>query len=170
MENVKVLISKKNIEKKVSYLAKKINRDLKNKDIIIISILTGSVIFCCDIIRHLDFDFHLDFIRACSYKGKKSTNKIKLISSEKLDVKNKDVLIIEDICDTGQTLSYIKERLLKKKAKTVKICVLINKNTKKIKYTNIDYTGFNIGNKFVVGYGLDCNDKYRGLPYIGILK
>ena len=170
MKNIQVLISKKEINKKVISLAKRINRDFKNKDIIIISILTGSVVFCCDIIRNLNINFSLDFIRASSYKGKISTNKIKLISAENLDIKNKDVLIIEDICDTGQTLAYIKERMLKKKAKSVKICVLINKNIKKIKTVDIDYTGFDIDNKFIVGYGLDYNNKYRGLPYIGILK
>ena len=170
MKNIKVLISKKKIEKKVLSLAKKINKDFKNKNIVIISILTGSVVFCCDIIRKLRIGFCLDFIRASSYKGRNSTNKIKLISSENLDLKGKDILIIEDICDTGQTLAYIKDLLLKKKAKTVKICVLINKNIKIVKCVDIDYTGFNVDNKFIVGYGLDYNDKYRGLPYIGVLK
>jgi hypoxanthine phosphoribosyltransferase len=170
MKNVKILISKRDINKKVLSLAKKINKDFKNKDLIIISVLTGSVVFCCDIIRNLNIDFCLDFIRVSSYNGRNSTNKIKLISSENFNIENKDVLIIEDICDTGQTLAYIKDLLLKKKAKTVKICALINKNVKKVKYVDIDYTGFNVDNKFIVGYGLDYNDKYRGLPYIGILK
>ncbi len=170
MKNIKVLISKRDINKKVLSLAKKINKDFKNKDLIIISVLTGSVVFCCDIIRNLDIDFYLDFIRVSSYRGKNSTNKIKLISTENLDIKNKDVLIIEDICDTGQTLAYIKELLLKKKAKTVRICTLINKKVKKVKCVDIDYTGFNIDDKFIVGYGLDYDNKYRGLPYIGILE
>ena len=170
MKNIKVLISKRDINKKVLSLAKKINKDFKNKDLIIISVLTGSVVFCCDIIRNLNIDFRLDFIRVSSYNGKISTNKIKLISSENFNITDKDVLIIEDICDTGQTLAYIKGLLLKKKARTVKICTLINKNVKKVKLVDIDYTGFNIGNKFIVGYGLDYNDKYRGLPYIGILE
>lgn len=170
MKNIEVFISKKDINKKILSLSKKINRDFKDKDIIIISILTGSVIFCCDLIRKLNIDFCLDFMRVSSYKGKKSTNKINLISAENLDIKNKDILIIEDICDTGQTLAYIKDLLLKKKAKSVKTCVLINKNIKKIKKIDINYIGFNIENKFVVGYGLDFNNRYRELPYIGILK
>jgi hypoxanthine phosphoribosyltransferase len=126
-------------------------------------------VFCSDIIRQLKTVFSLDFIRVASYKYKKSTNNIELISSVRTDVRGKDVLIIEDIYDTGKTLSYIKNMLLKKKVKSLKTCVLVNKKTTKQEETGIDYVGFNIEDEFIVGYGLDYNGKYRGLPYIGVL-
>ena len=117
----------------------------------------------------MNIDFDLDFIRVESYKGKKSVKKIKLLTPVQIDVKGKNILVIEDIYDTGRTLAYIKNFLLKKKAKSVKVCVLINKKIHKSSDIDIDYFGFNIENKFIVGYGLDYNGRYRGLPYIGVL-
>ncbi|MFA6613316.1 MAG: hypoxanthine phosphoribosyltransferase [Endomicrobiia bacterium] len=168
-QKIKVLISQEEIQKKVCKLAKQIDKDYKQKDLLVISVLSGSIVFCSDIIRQLKTDFSLDFVRVASYKDKQSTNKIELIASVKADVTGKDILVIEDIYDTGKTLSYIKNMLLKKKIKSLKTCVLVNKKTKKSNKTDIDYLGFNIENEFIVGYGLDYNGKYRGLPYIGIL-
>ncbi len=166
---IKVLIKQKDVKEKICKLAKRINKDYKDKDLTIISVLSGSFVFCSDIIRNLNIDFDLDFIRVESYKGKKSVKKIKLLTPVQIDVKGKNVLVIEDIYDTGRTLAYIKKILLKKKAKSVKVCVLINKKIQKSSDIDIDYFGFNIENKFVVGYGLDYNGRYRGLPYIGVL-
>ncbi|MGE4384616.1 MAG: hypoxanthine phosphoribosyltransferase [Endomicrobiaceae bacterium] len=166
---IKILISQEEIKKQVCNLAKRIDRDYKQKDLLVISVLSGSIVFCSDIIRQLKTDFSLDFIRIASYRNKKSTNNIELVSSVKSDITGKDVLIIEDIYDTGRTLSYIKKMFLKKKIKSFKTCVLVNKKTKKQKETDIDYVGFNIEDEFIVGYGLDYNGKYRGLPYIGVL-
>ncbi len=168
-QKIKVLISEEEIKRQVCKLAKQINRDYKQKNLLVISVLSGSIVFCSDIIRQLKTDFSLDFIRVASYKDKKSTNNIELISSVRTDVRGKDVLIIEDIYDTGKTLSYIKNMLLKKKVKSLKTCVLVNKKTTKQEKTGIDYVGFNIEDEFIVGYGLDYNGKYRGLPYIGVL-
>ncbi len=170
MEKIKVLISQQEIEKKVSETAERINRDFKDKKLFVISILSGSVVFCSDIIRKLNIDFELDFIRVSSYKGKNSSGEIKFIADTAIDMKGKDILIIEDICDSGRTLSYIKDLFIKRKANSVKICVLINRNSEKIKNVDIDYMGFNIEKEFVIGYGLDCDGKYRGLPYIGKLE
>lgn len=166
---IKVLISKKEIENKVCEIAGRIDRDYKNKNLLVVSVLSGSVVFCSDIIRKLKTDFCLDFIRVVSYKNKKSTNKIELVTPIKSDVAGKDVLIIEDIYDTGRTLAYVKDLLLKKKAKSVKICVLVNKKIEKFAKADIDYFGFYVGNEFIVGYGLDYNGMYRGLPYLGVL-
>ena len=117
----------------------------------------------------MDVDFELDFIRVSSYKGKKSCGKIKFLCDTATDIKGKDVLLIDDICDSGRTLAYIKDLFIKKKAASVKVCAFINKKVEKYKQIKIDYFGFNADNKFVVGYGLDYNGKYRGLPYIGVI-
>ncbi len=166
---IKPFISKETIEKKVSKIAAKINKDYKGKKLFVVSILTGSVIFCSDIVRKLKTDFELDFIRVSSYNGQKSSGQIKFIADTAVDMKGKDILIIEDICDTGRTLAYIKDLFIKRKANSVKICVLINRKSKKVKTVNIDYAGFDIEKEFIVGYGLDFNGKYRGLPYIGVM-
>ena len=169
MKKIKVSISSSKIKNKVNKIAGQINKDYKNKNLLVISVLSGSVVFCSDIIRKLNIDFKVDFIRVKSYKGKKSSGKIKFLCDTVIDVKGKDVLLIEDICDSGRTLSYVKELFIKRKANSVKICTLINKKVEKFKQIKIDYFGFEIDNEFVVGYGLDYNGKYRGLPYIGVI-
>lgn len=169
MKKIKVLFSEKKIKNKVHKIAKQINKDFKNKNLVIVSVLSGSVVFCSDIIRKLNIDFEIDFIRVASYKGKKSLGKIRLLCDTLSNMKGKDVLLIEDICDTGKTLSYIKDLFLKKKVNSVKFCVLIDKKSKKCKDIKINYCGFKISDDFVVGYGLDYNGKYRGLSYIGVI-
>ena len=169
MKKIKVLISNNKIKNKVKKIAQQINKDFKNKKLVVVSVLTGSVVFCSDIIRNLDVDFELDFIRVASYRGKKSSGKIKFLCDVVEDIKDKDVLLVEDICDSGRTLSYVKDLFIKRKANSVKICTFINKKVEKFKNIKIDYFGFEIDNEFIVGYGLDYNGKYRGLPYIGVI-
>ena len=169
MKKIKVLISSNKIKNKVNKIAQQINKDFKNKQLVVVAVLSGSVVFCSDIIRKLNVDFEIDFIRVSSYKGKKSSGKIKFLCDTVIDIKGKDVLLVEDICDSGRTLAYIKDLFIKRKANSVKICTLINKKVKKYKQIKIDYFGFDIDNKFIVGYGLDYNGKYRGLPYIGVI-
>ena len=169
MKKIKILISEKEIKNKVNKIAKLINKDFRNKKLVIVSVLSGSVVFCSDIIRKLKIDFEIDFIRVASYKGKKAFGKIKFLCDTVLDIKGKDILLVEDICDTGKTLSYVKDLFFKKKVSSVKFCVLIDKKIKKCKDIKIDYCGFKIDDDFVVGYGLDYNGKYRGLPYIGVI-
>ena len=164
------LFNKQQIEKRVADIAKQINKDFKNKKLLILSVLSGSVIFCSDIIRKLKIDFEVDFIKVSSYKGRKSSKKINVKIKNDIDVKNKDILIIDDICDTGRTLYYLKNLILKNKAKTVTLCSLVNRTVKKYKGVSVKYKGIDIKDGFLVGYGLDCNGKYRGLPYIGILN
>ena len=169
MKKIKVLISSSKIKNKVNKIAQQINKDFKNKQLVVVSVLSGSVVFCSDIIRKLNVDFEIDFVRVSSYKGKKSSGKIKFLSDTAIDIKGKDILLVEDICDSGRTLSYVKDLFIKRKAKSVKICTLINKKVEKFKDIKIDYFGFDIGNEFIVGYGLDYDGKYRGLPYIGVI-
>ncbi|MDD5022340.1 MAG: hypoxanthine phosphoribosyltransferase, partial [Endomicrobiaceae bacterium] len=163
---IKKIISKCKIQKKVSELAKQINRDYQKKDLVVLSVLSGSIVFCSDIIRKLDVNFKLNFIKVSSYIGKKSVNKIQIGFPFSCDVSNKDVLVIEDIYDTGRTLSYLQNFLLSRKAKSITFCVLVDKKVKKYKKVKIKYCGFDIDNQFIVGYGLDFNEKFRGLPYI----
>ncbi|MBQ4178212.1 MAG: hypoxanthine phosphoribosyltransferase [Elusimicrobia bacterium] len=169
MKKIKVLISNNKIKNKVKKIAQQINKDFKNKKLVVVSVLTGSVVFCSDIIRNLNVDFELDFIRVASYKGKKSSGKIKFLCDVVEDIKGKDILLVEDICDSGRTLSYVKDLFIKRKANSVKICTFINKKVEKFKNIKIDYFGFEIDNEFIVGYGLDYDGKYRGLPYIGVI-
>ena len=166
---IKKIISKYEIQNKVCELAKQINRDYQKKDLIVLSVLSGSIVFCSDIIRKLNINFNLNFIKVSSYIGKKSVNKIQLEFPFSCDISNKDVLVIEDIYDTGRTLSYLKKMLLSKKAKSITFCVLVDKKVKKCHKVKIKYRGFDIDNNFIVGYGLDFNEKFRGLPYIGVL-
>ena len=169
MKKIKVLISSSKIKNKVNKIAQQINKDFKNKKLVVVSVLSGSVVFCSDIIRKLNVDFEIDFVRVSSYKGKKSSGKIKFLSDTAIDIKGKDVLLVEDICDSGRTLSYVKDLFIERKAKSVRICTLINKKVEKFKDIKIDYFGFDIENEFIVGYGLDYDGKYRGLPYIGVI-
>lgn len=169
MKKIKVLISSSRIKNKVNKIAQQINKDFKNKKLVVVSVLSGSVIFCSDLIRKLNVDFEIDFIRVASYKGKKSSGKIKFLCDVVEDIKGKDILLIEDICDSGRTLSYVKDLFMKTKANSVKICTFINKKVEKYKQIKIDYFGFEIKDEFVVGYGLDYDGKYRGLPYIGVI-
>ena len=158
MKKVKVLISSSKIKNKVNKIAQQINKDFKNKKLVVVSVLSGSVVFCSDIIRKLNVDFEIDFVRVASYEGKKSSGNIKFLCDTVIDVKGKDVL-----------LSYIKDLFIKRKANSVRICTLINKKVEKYKQIKIDYFGFDIENEFIVGYGLDYDGKYRGLPYIGVI-
>lgn len=169
MKKIKVFISSNKIKNKVDEIAQQINKDYKNKELVVVAILSGSVVFFSDIIRKLNVDFEIDFIRVSSYKGIKSSGKINFLCDTVVDISGKDILLIEDVCDTGRTLSYIKELFIKRKANSVKVCTLINKKVKRSKEIQIDYFGFNTENKFVVGYGLDYDGKYRGLPYIGVI-
>ena len=131
MKKIKVLISNNKIKNKVKKIAQQINKDFKNKKLVVVSVLTGSVVFCSDIIRNLNVDFELDFIRVASYKGKKSSGKIKFLCDVVEDIKGKDILLVEDICDSGRTLSYVKDLFIKRKANSVKICTFINKKVEK---------------------------------------
>ena len=169
MKKIKVLISSNKIKSKVNKIAQQINKDFKSKKLVVVAVLSGSVVFCSDIIRKLNVDFEIDFIRVSSYKGKKSSGKIKFLCDTVIDIKGKDVLLVEDICDSGRTLSYVKDLFIERKANSVKICTLINKKVEKFKNIKIDYFGFEIDNEFIVGYGLDYDGKYRCLPYIGVI-
>ncbi|MEA2081439.1 MAG: hypoxanthine phosphoribosyltransferase [Elusimicrobiota bacterium] len=167
----KILISETAIKKKVKQLGKTLNRDYKGKKPILVSVLKGSVVFLCDLIRELEFSPVLDFISVSSYAdATESSGVVRLLMDMRESIVGKDVLIVEDIVDTGLTLSYLKRNLLTRKPKSLKICVLLDKKECRLRKIDVNYTGFVIPNKYCVGYGLDYAQLYRQLPYIGVLK
>lgn len=167
----KVLVSEEEISKKVKELGKQISKDYKGKDLILVCILKGAAIFMSDLARSIDFPVALDFMAVSSYgKTSLSTGEVRIIKDLDYSVENKDILIIEDIIDTGYTLAYLTDNLNKRGAKSVKICTLLDKPERRKVEVPVDYLGFAIPDEFVVGYGLDYAEKYRNLPYVAALK
>ncbi len=173
MENdiSKILITKEEIQQKINEFGYKINNDYKEKNLIMISLLKGSIIFMADLMRAININCKIDFMSVSSYGlGNKTSGTVKIIKDLDIDIINKDVLIIEDILDSGLTLEYIISILSKRKPKSIKICTLLNKPEKRQVDIIPDYSGFDVPNEFIVGYGLDYAEKYRNLPYIAVLK
>jgi hypoxanthine phosphoribosyltransferase len=166
----KVLISAGRIKRKVKALADKISRDYKGKELTIVSVLKGSVIFFSDLIRRLKLNCSVDFIAVSSYQGISSFGRARFLADLKEDPAGKNILLVEGIVDSGFTLNYLKKNLIDRKAAAVRICALLDKKAARKIPVKVDYRGFVIPDEFVVGYGLDYNEQYRGLPYIGVLK
>lgn len=170
MQEIRTLIDEEKLHKRINEIANQIEEEYKNKEIIFICILKGSVFFTVDLAKRIKGDVKLEFIRVSSYNDAKvSSGEIKMKLDLKDDIQGKDVIVIEDIIDTGRTLSYLIEYLKTKKPNSIKLCALLDKPERRLKKVKIDYTGFQIPDKFVVGYGLDFDEKYRNLPYIGYI-
>ena len=170
MEKIKVLISKEQIENRVKELAKQIRKDYKEKSITAICLLKGSLFFTADLTREIGGKIYLEFMQLSSYEGENTTGTIKLKKDiDFSEIKGKDVLIIEDIVDTGITLNYTLEHIKKAGANSVKVCTLLNKPSRRKIKVPIDYVGFEIENQFVLGYGMDYDRLYRNLPYRGYI-
>lgn len=171
MEEIKILIDEEKIHERIDEIAKQIKDEYKNREIIFVCILKGSIFFTVDLARRIDADIKLEFIRVSSYNdGTESSGEIKMILDLKDSIEGKDVIVIEDIIDTGRTLSYLIEYLKMKKPNSIKLCALLDKPDRRTIPVKADYTGFKIPDKFVVGYGLDVDEKYRNLPYIGYIE
>jgi hypoxanthine phosphoribosyltransferase len=168
---MEVLFSKESIQKRVSEISAMITEDFKDKEVLIIAVLNGSFISCADLVRNLDLKLGVDFISVSSYAGTGSKGKVQMISGFKDEnIKGKNVLIVEDIVDTGITLDFLLKEISSKAPQSIKTCVLLNKKCARKKEVPIEYSCFEMGNDFVVGYGLDHNGLFRGLPYIAKLK
>jgi len=168
---VKILIRRDQIAKAVDRLASEIKRDYQDKQPLLIGVLKGSFVFMADLIRQLDSPLELDFVRLSSYgAARESSGKVRVIQGVKTPVKGKDVLIIEDIVDTGITISFLLDYLKKKRPASLKLCALTDKPSRRKVPVPIDYLGFTVPNEFVVGYGLDCDQRFRNLPDICILE
>jgi len=164
----KILIPERRIKREVKELGKQITKDYPN-GIVVIGILKGCILFLSDLVREIKTDCVIDFIQARSYTGTKSGT-IKLIRDVSYNVSSKDVLIVDTILDTGKTVNFIRNHLLLKGARSVKVCVLLDKEEARKVPVKADYVGFRIPNVFVVGYGLDFNEKYRNLPGIFVAQ
>lgn len=170
MKDVKVLINENEVNKKLDELAEKIMGDYKEKEIVFLCILKGSVFFAVELAKRIKNNIQFEFIEVSSYENNKSTGKIKLNKDITSSIEGKDVIIIEDIVDTGRTLSFLKKFLAEKKPASLKICSLLDKPSRRITDISADYTCFEVEDKFIVGYGLDNNQNYRNLNYIGYIE
>jgi hypoxanthine phosphoribosyltransferase len=166
-----LLISRREIEATVKNLATEINRDYRDKNPLLIGILKGSFIFMADLIRLLDFPLEVDFVRLSSYgRGTESSGKVKVVQGISCQITGRDVLVVEDIVDTGHSLTFVLDYLQDKMPASLKLCVLADKPSRRQVPITIDYLGFTVPDKFLVGYGLDWDEKYRNLPDICVLS
>lgn len=170
MEEMKILISEQEIQNKVSEIAETIMKEYKGKEITLICILKGSAFFTVDLARKIKGDVKIEFIRVSSYEGENTSGQVELKLDLKESIEGKDVIIVEDIIDTGRTLSYLIHYLKGRKPNSLKLCTLLDKKERRTVEIAVDYVGFEIPNKFIVGYGLDCDEKYRNLPYIAYFE
>jgi hypoxanthine phosphoribosyltransferase len=163
----KPLFTVKQIQDKVAEIAAEISTDYsESKDLVVVPILKGAFMFASDLVRQIKVPLTIDFVLASSYVQSESSGDVTLHCGLRENIRDKDVLLIEDIVDTGVTLNYLRERFMQKGPRSVKICGLLNKEGRRTVDIDIDYQGFDIPNIFVVGYGLDYDNKYRNLPYI----
>ncbi|MEO6995445.1 MAG: hypoxanthine phosphoribosyltransferase [Lacunisphaera sp.] len=166
-----VLVSPRAIKRRIGQLAEQLNRDYARKDMMVVAIVNGALIFTADLLRSLRTPLRLDCLRASSYHtGTKAVSEPRIVDQMKLDVRGHNVLLVDDILDTGKTLAAVAGLIRAKGAATVKTCVLLDKKARRAVPFEADYVGFDIPDEFVVGYGLDFNERYRNLPCIGVLK
>lgn len=167
MEDLKILINEEKLEKRIEELAKEIEKDYEGKDIVFLGILKGSVPFMWELAKRIKNNIIFEFIEVSSYEGTESTGKVKLHKDIKQSIEGKDVIIVEDIVDTGRTLSFLLENLKEKNPNSIKIATLLSKTSRRVIEVNVDYIGFEIEDKFVIGFGLDDEQNRRNLPYVG---
>ncbi|MEG1996179.1 MAG: hypoxanthine phosphoribosyltransferase [Oscillospiraceae bacterium] len=169
---LKVLISEEELKGKVKELGRKISEDYKDKKLLIVSVLKGSIVFMADLMRAIDIDYEIDFLSVSSYGSfTTSSGDVKITKDLDKNLDGWDLLLVDDILDSGITLGFVKNILLKRNPSSIKICTLLDKPQRhQSKETKADYIGFVVPDNFVVGYGLDYDQKYRNLPYVGILK
>ena len=167
----KVIINEDELSAIVKDLGKRISEDYKDKDMLLVSILKGSVIFMADLMRAISIPCNIDFMAVSSYgSGAKTTGVVKIIKDLDQSIEGKDLLIVEDILDSGKTLNYLREILLARNPASIRICTLFDKPDRREVDVYADYIGSKVPNEFIVGYGLDYDEYYRNLPYIGALK
>ncbi len=170
-QNLKTLISRSKLNKRVKELALKISRDYSDKNPILVAILKGSFVFLADLIREIKIPHEIDFISVASYGSrKKASGVVRLLKDLSTNIEGKDVIIVEDIIDSGLTLNYIRNNLLTRNPKSLEVATLLDKKKRRKVKIPLKYIGFSIPDSFVVGYGLDYDEKYRNLPYIANLE
>ncbi len=170
-ETIDVLVTEEEVNKRIKELGEQISREYAGKELHMIGILKGSVFFMCELAKRITVPVTLDFMQVSSYgDGTKSSGVVRLSKDLDESLEGKDVLIVEDIIDSGRTLYYLLEILSKRNPASMKLCTLLDKPERRVKDVKVDYLGFDIPDEFVVGFGLDYAQKYRNLPYIGVVK
>ena len=170
-ETIRELVSEKAVDERIVELGKQISKDYEGKQVHLICVLKGGVFFMCELAKRISVPVSMDFMSVSSYgDDTKSSGVVKIVKDLDEAIEGKDVLIVEDIIDSGRTLYYLIDILKKRNPKSVHLCTLLDKPERRVKDVKVDYVGFEIPDEFVVGYGLDYAQKYRNLPYIGVVE
>lgn len=170
-DKIRVLVSEEDVNKRIKEIGEQISKDYEGKEVHVICVLKGGVFFMCDLAKRISVPVSMDFMSVSSYGNEKqSSGVVKIVKDLDESLDGKDVIIVEDIIDSGRTLSYLVEILKKRNPNSLKICTLLDKPERRVSNVKVDYVGFNIPDEFVVGYGLDYMQKYRNLPFIGVVE
>lgn len=170
-DKIRVLISEEEVNKRIREIGAQISKDYEGKEIRVVCVLKGGVFFMCELVKHITVPVTHDFMAVSSYgSGHESSGKIKIIKDLDESIEGQDVLVVEDIVDSGRTLSHLLELLASRNPKSLHLCTLLDKPERREVEVKVDYTGFSVPNLFVVGYGLDDAQYYRNLPYIGVVE
>lgn len=171
MDKIRVLIPEEEVDRKIGEIGAQISRDYAGKEVHLICVLKGGVFFTCELAKRITVPVSLDFMSVSSYgDDTKSSGVVRIVKDLDESLKDKELIIVEDIVDSGRTLAYLVEMLRDRGPKSIRICTLLDKPSRRVKAVKVDYTCFSIPDKFVVGYGLDYAQKYRNLPYIGVVE
>jgi hypoxanthine phosphoribosyltransferase len=165
----RMLISEAQLARRVKILAREIERDFRGREMVVVSLLSGTVMFLADLIRHLNLPLRLDFIGVSSYGAGTESGELVFTKELRIDVRNRDILLVDDILDTGKTMTRVLPKLRALKPRRLKTCVLLDKPDRRVEKVRADYVGFEIPDYFVIGYGLDFAERYRNLPFVGVL-
>ncbi|MFW5631072.1 MAG: hypoxanthine phosphoribosyltransferase [Acetivibrio ethanolgignens] len=170
-DKIRVMISEEEITKRVKEMGEQISRDYEGKNVHLICILKGSIFMTCELAKHISVPVTMDFMSVSSYgDGTESSGRVKIVKDLDEHVEGKDILVVEDIIDSGRTLDFLLDMLKARKPASIRLCTLLDKPDRRVSEVSVDYTGFVIPDEFVVGYGLDYVQKYRNLPYIGVVE
>lgn len=163
-----ILIREDDIKKRIKELGREINNDYKNKNPILVGVLKGAFVFLADLLRELTIPMEIDFLNISSYQGTKSSGVVRITQDLSINIEDRDIILIEDIVDTGRTIDYIINNMRARRPRSIAVCALLNKKSARVIDVPLAYIGFNIPHVFVVGYGLDYENKFRNLRYIGV--
>lgn len=170
-DKIRVLVSEEEVDKRIKEIGEQISKDYEGQEVHVICVLKGGVFFMCELAKRISLPLSMDFMSVSSYGSEKqSSGVVKIVKDLDEALENKNVIIVEDIIDSGRTLSYLVEILKKRNPKSLRICTLLDKPERRVTDVKVDYVGFNIPDEFVVGYGLDYAQKYRNLPFIGVVE
>lgn len=170
-EHIRVLLTEKEVDDRIQAIGDQISRDYAGKELHLVCVLKGGSFFMCELAKRITIPVSLDFMSVSSYgSATKSSGVVKIVKDLDDPIKDKDVLVVEDIVDSGRTLSYLLDMLKDRKPNSLHLCTLLDKPDRRVVDVKVDYTGFQIPDEFVVGYGLDYDQKYRNLPYIGVVE